>query len=79
MQTLMIHNMDDDLVDRLRERAARNGRSMEAEMREILCRALTPDLKAEALRKLEGFRASVAGGRLAPPDLLLRQTTRGSV
>jgi len=78
MQTLTIHNMDEDLVDRLRERAARNGRSMEAEMREILCRALTPDLKAEALRKLEGFRASVAGGRLTPSDLLMRQT-RGTV
>ena len=78
MQTLMIHNVDDDLVDRLRERAARNGRSMEAEMREILCRALTPDLKAEALRKLEVILPSVAGCRLDPPDLQLRQTTRGT-
>jgi antitoxin FitA len=36
MATLTVRNLDDDLKARLRVRAARNGRSMEAEAREIL-------------------------------------------
>jgi antitoxin FitA len=36
MSTLTVRNLDDDLKTRLRVRAAQNGRSMEAEAREIL-------------------------------------------
>jgi antitoxin FitA len=36
MSTLTVRNLDDDLKTRLRVRAALNGRSMEAEAREIL-------------------------------------------
>ncbi len=36
MASLMIRNLDDDVKRRLRLRAAENGRSMEAEAREIL-------------------------------------------
>ncbi|MFC6196522.1 FitA-like ribbon-helix-helix domain-containing protein [Ponticaulis profundi] len=36
MATLTIRNLDDEVRDRLREQAARHGRSMEAEARSIL-------------------------------------------
>ena len=36
MTTLTIRNVDSELKERLRVRAARNGRSMEAELRHIL-------------------------------------------
>lgn len=36
MATLTIRNLDDDVRDALRVRAAKNGRSMEAEVRAIL-------------------------------------------
>jgi plasmid stability protein len=36
MATLTVRNLDDDLKTRLRVRAAQNGRSMEAEAREIV-------------------------------------------
>ena len=36
MATLTIRRLDDDVYDRLRERARSNGRSLEAEVREIL-------------------------------------------
>ncbi len=39
--TLTIRDLDDELRDRLRQRAAANGRSMEAETREILRSVLT--------------------------------------
>jgi plasmid stability protein len=37
---LSVRNLDDDLLARLRRRAARHGRSAEAEVRDILRRAL---------------------------------------
>ncbi len=39
MAALTIRNLPDDVRDRLRLRAARSGRSMEAEVRDILTRA----------------------------------------
>ncbi|GAA0602502.1 plasmid stabilization protein [Craurococcus roseus] len=54
--TLTIRNVDPRLKERLRLRAARHGHSLEAELREILRRALTGDEPrepnlAEAIRK----------------------------
>ncbi len=43
MSTITIRNIDDDLKAKLRVRAAQNGRSMEAEVRDILKVALVPD------------------------------------
>jgi plasmid stability protein len=43
MATVSIRDLDDGVRDRLRVRAARNGRSMEAEMRAILTAAVTDD------------------------------------
>ena len=44
MAALSIRDLDDDVKDRLRVRAARNGRSMEAEIRAILTAAVSePD------------------------------------
>ena len=40
MAQLLVRNLDDDLVDALKARAAANGRSAEAEHREILLAAL---------------------------------------
>ena len=56
MATLMIRNVDAVVKERLRIRAARHGRSMEAELRSILGNALAdggsaePDL-AKAIRQ----------------------------
>jgi plasmid stability protein len=41
MSTLTVRNLDDDVKSRLRVRAAQNGRSMEAEAREILKASLS--------------------------------------
>jgi plasmid stability protein len=56
MTTLTIRNVDAALKERLRVRAARNGRSMEAELRQILSDTLAPDSGrepnlAEAIRR----------------------------
>src|SRR6266436_761027 len=56
MATLTIRNVDSSLKERLRTRAARNGRSMESELRHILSAALGAEEKretnlAEAIRR----------------------------
>lgn len=40
MPTLTVRNLDDDIVNRLRQQAVMNGRSAEAEHRAILAQAL---------------------------------------
>lgn len=42
MATLLVRNLDPDLVRRLKERARAHGRSVEAEHRAILAEALAP-------------------------------------
>ena len=56
MTTLTIRNVDAAMKERLRVRAARNGRSMEAELRQILSDTLAPESArepnlAEAIRR----------------------------
>ncbi len=69
---LHVRNLDDELVARLKRRAARHGRSAEAEHREILRQALDvePDPSfdelAAQLRKLTADRTQT------PSDDLLR-------
>lgn len=45
MATMTIRNLDDDLKSRLRVRAARHGKSMEEEARNILRTALKSEVK----------------------------------
>ncbi len=52
MATLTVRNLDEALVRRLRVRAAQNGRSAEAEHREILQKALIDMDAAMARRRL---------------------------
>jgi antitoxin FitA len=70
---LHVRNLDDDLIARLKRRAARHGRSTEAEHREILRHALAPELEpsfetlAAQLRKLTRDR------KQTPSEVLLRE------
>jgi antitoxin FitA len=68
MSTLMVRNVDPTLKEKLRVRAARHGRSMEAELRHILSDVLErneqPQLNlAEAIRR----RFAPLGGVELPP------------
>jgi plasmid stability protein len=47
MAAISVRGLDDDVRQRLRARAARNGRSMEAEIREILTTAVS-DVESSA-------------------------------
>jgi plasmid stability protein len=69
---LHVRNLEDDLIARLKRRAARHGRSTEAEHREILRQALAAEVEpafdslAADLRKLTKRR------KQTPSEVLLR-------
>lgn len=71
--SLHVRNLDDDLIAKLKIRAARHGRSAEAEHREILRQVLAsetgPDFEglAAELRKLTASR------KQTPSEALMRE------
>jgi len=60
MATLTIRNLPDEVRDRLRVRAAQNSRSMEAEVKIILDRALPRDPTIDRHRVLREIQAEIA-------------------
>ncbi len=75
MAVLTVRNLDDEVVKRLRIRAAEHGRSAEAEHRELLRAALMEDDRAEVAARLAAFRKRVAG-RGGPSSAELLEETR---
>lgn len=57
MAQVLVRNLDDDVVERLKRRADGNGRSLEAELREILSAEAARDRRAEAMEELRAIRA----------------------
>ena len=65
MATLTIRDLDDSVRDQLRVRAARHGRSMEAEVREILAEAVSP-VEATVYDLLMDLRRRTGGVDIDP-------------
>ncbi len=60
MATLTIRNLPNEVYQRLRIRAAENKRSMEAEVRELVSKALTPKVPiAETLQRIDAMMAEL--------------------
>lgn len=77
MGQLLVRGLEDELVSRLKVRATRNGRSVEAEHREIL-RAALPEVdwaarRSDVIRRLEESRAALAGRTFTPSEVLQRE------
>lgn len=70
---LHVRNLDDDIVQRLRRRAARHGRSVEAEHREILRQALSSEVEPSFDDLAAELRALTEGRRHTPSEDLLRE------
>lgn len=60
MAQLVVRELDQAVKERLRRRAAEHGRSMEAEVRDILTRAVTPEGPSR-LSRLRAAALSVGG------------------
>jgi plasmid stability protein len=73
MANLSVRNLDDDLLLRLKRRAARHGRSAEAEVRDILRRTLSGEAEVDLDQLAGELRALTAGRRHTPAEDLQRE------
>lgn len=71
--SLSLRDLDDDLIARLQRRAARHGRSAEAEHREILRQVLADEAEPNFDTLAADFRAMTGGRRHTPAEILLRE------
>jgi plasmid stability protein len=67
MAQLLVRQLDDATVQRLKDRARRNGRSMEAEVRAILA-----DAVMEPTEEMLKIRQALAGKRFSDSSELVR-------
>jgi plasmid stability protein len=70
---LYVRNLDDALIAKLKRRAARNGRSTEAEHSEILLQALAGDVEPSFDELAAELRISTKRRKQTPSDVLLRE------
>ena len=68
MTSLLIRNIDEETMDRLKARAARNGRSLQGEAKAILEANVAPFTAAEALAKADGIRERLAASGITFED-----------
>lgn len=73
-KALIVRRVDEELVRRLKLRAARNNRSAEAEHREILKQALSGEPNADFKEVAAQLRALTRGRRHTPAEDLLRES-----
>jgi len=70
---LHVRNVDDDLVAKLKRRAARHGRSTEAEHREILKQALSGESDLSFWDVAAQVRKLTEGRLNTPSEILVRE------
>lgn len=70
---LHVRNLDDDLIARLKQRAARHGRSTEGEHREILRQALASETDPSFESLAEDLRKLTRDRKQTPSEVLLRE------
>jgi len=73
MAQLVVRNIEDGLVARLKLRAAQHGRSAEAEHREILRQALTEEPRRSFKELAARVRAMTEGRAHTPSEVLQRE------
>ena len=70
---LHVRNLEDDLIARLKRRAARHGRSTEAEHREILRQALANEDETSFEKLAADLRRLTKRRKQTPAEVLLRE------
>jgi plasmid stability protein len=73
MTSLRIRNLDEDLIARLKRRAARHGHSAEAEARDILRQVLEDKADSDFGRLAANLRRLTADRRHTPAEILQRE------
>lgn len=78
MAQILVRDLDDEVVERLKRRARQDGRSLQSEVKVILEQAaLEPRLDMETARKLSEQFRSMFKGRKFPDTVELIHEDRG--
>ncbi len=79
MAQALIRNIDDELLDDYRDAAKRNGRSLEAELREALrvMQPMTPRRRSALLEEARRIRAMTPDVPQTPSEQLIRDDRDG--
>ena len=70
---LHVRNLDDELIAQLKRRAARHGRSVEAEHREILRQALADEEETSFEKLAADLRKLTKRRKQTPSEVLVRE------
>jgi plasmid stability protein len=73
MASLLVRNIEGELIDKLKARAVRNRRSAEAEHREILRQALSAEPRQSFKEIAARLRAMTTGRRVTLSEVLQRE------
>ena len=76
MAAIHVRQLDDDLVDRLKQRASSNNRSLEGEVRHILECAADDDMASKRARFLaasDRLREKTRGSKQTLAEVLIRE------
>lgn len=73
MASLLVRNLDPELVAKLKQRAARHGRSAEAEHRELLRQALEAEERPNFESLAAEMRRITSNRETIPSEVLLRE------
>lgn len=76
MAAISVRQLDDDVVDRLKQRASSNNRSLEGEIRHILECAASDHMAAKRIAFLEAsdrLREKTRGRKQTPAEALVRE------
>lgn len=76
MAQLTVRNLDDEIVVALKRRAARAGRSAEAEHRLILQEALAPRERGDFFEEARARRVKLSEGKATTTEILRRDRGR---
>lgn len=71
--SLHVRNLEDEIITRLKRRAARHGRSAEAEHREILRQALAGEIEPSFDELAAKLRELTKARRHTPAEALMRE------
>ena len=79
MAQVLIRNLDDELVDAYRQAAKRNGRSLEAQLREALwvMQPMTPKRVAQLRAEADRICAMTPDAPQTPGEQLIREDRDG--
>lgn len=76
MGTINVRQLDDGVIERLKQRAKANNRSLQGEVRHILERVTGNDMERKRIEFIEmsdRFRRLTAGRKHTPAEVLIRE------